>query len=123
MRLLPVSAVLVLSSVSVCALAEPTEYATVVATPAVRSKMISYADLNLQRHEGVVALYRRIRNAADLVCYEGDTRPIQSQLSLRRCTSDATARAVAQVGVPALVTLHAQQTSKAPLTIVARESR
>ncbi len=62
------------------AVAEQTEYATVVAERAdLRSKTINYADLNLQHHEGVVALYRRIRNAADFVCYE---RPTGAQFAL-----------------------------------------
>lgn len=123
MRLRSFSALLVLSGVSVCAVAEPTEYATVVATPAVRTRTVEFADLNLQRHEGVVTLYRRIRTAANLVCYDGDVRPMQSQLNVHRCTSDAIGRAVAKVGVPALATLHAQYEKAAPLAMVARESR
>ena len=124
MRPLPLFVLLVSSSFSVCAVAEQTEYATVVAERAdVRSKTVNYADLNLQHHEGVVALYRRIRNAADFVCYEADRRSVRSELGVRRCTSDATTRAVTQVGSPELNTLHAQQTHKASATMVARESR
>ncbi len=96
MRPLPFCVLLVSSSVSVCAVAEQTEYATVVGERAdVRTKTVSYGDLDLQRHEAVVTLYRRIRSAADLVCFDADRRPIQSELSARRCTSDATTRAVA----------------------------
>ena len=123
MRLQSFSAFLILSSVSLCAVAEPTQYATVVAEPSVRTKTVNFADLNLQRHEGVVTLYRRIRSAADLVCSDGDTRPLQSQLRVHRCTSDAIGRAVARVGVPDLATLHAQHEKTAPLALVARESR
>jgi UrcA family protein len=123
MRLLSFSALLVLSSAATCVVAEPTEYATVVAKTAVRARTVSFADLNLQRHEGVATLYRRIRNAANLVCYESGVPPIQSQLSVRKCTSNAIGRAVAQVGVPALVALHAQNEKAAPVAMVARESR
>ena len=123
MRPLPLCVLLVSSSVSVCALAEETQYATVIAQYNVRTKMVSYADLDLQRHEAVVTLYRRIRSAADLVCYDADRRPIRSELNARRCISDATTRAVTQVGSPELTTLHAQHTHKATATLVAREAR
>jgi UrcA family protein len=83
---------------------------------------VNYADLNLQHHEGVVTLYRRIRNAADFVCYDADRRSIQSELSARTCTAEATTRAVDQVGSPELKTLHAQQTHKPTTTMMARQS-
>lgn len=125
MRPLPFFVLLVSSSVSVCAVAEQTEYATVVAERAadVRSKTVDYSDLNLQHHQGVVTLYQRIRNAADFVCYDADRRSIQAELSVRRCTSEATTRAVTHVGLPELATLHAQHTGKATATMVAHESR
>jgi UrcA family protein len=115
---------LLVSSLSVGAVAQPTEYAKVVAQSEVRSKIVNYADLNLQRHEGVAVLYRRIQVAADFVCTEGDNRTLQVVLRVRNCVSDATTRAVTQTGMPALAALHAQHTAKGPTTeIVARASR
>jgi UrcA family protein len=113
------AAVSLMSTLSICAVAQTTEYATVVAKADLPAKTVSYGDLNLQRHEGVATLYRRIQTAANLVCSQVNERPPQIALRLRHCASDATTRAVSEVGVPALTTLHAQHTGNAPTTIVA----
>jgi len=124
MRPYPLSlGLLVLGSFSVSALAEPIEYATVVAQPDVREKTVSYGDLNLQRHEGVATLYARITRAANFVCSEPNDRMPQIRVRVRQCAADATSRAVAQVGVPALAALDAQQNGKASTPLVARRSR
>ena len=114
---------LIFGGASAGALAEPIEfYTTVIAQPDVRSKVVSYGDLNLQRHEGVVALYRRIQSAATLVCSEPNERMPQITVRTRKCAFDATSRAVGEVGVPALAALHSQQTVTAR-TLVAQRSR
>jgi UrcA family protein len=124
MRFDKLACALLVSSLSVGAVAEPTEYARVVAHSEVRSKIVNYADLNLQRHEGVAVLYRRIQVAADFVCTEGNDRNLQVVFRVRHCVSDATTRAVAQAGVPALATLHAQHAGNGSTTpMVARASR
>jgi UrcA family protein len=107
MRRLALLSALLASSFSVCSVAQHTQYATVVAKPDVRTKVVSYGDLNLQRHEGVKILYRRIQTAASLVCTAPNMRSPQVAMRLRECALDATTRAVRQVGVPALMTLHA----------------
>ena len=124
MRPQPLSlAVLILSSYSVCAIAEPIEYATVVGQSDVREKMVNYGDLNLQRHEGVSVLYARIKRAANLVCFEVNQRVPHVAIRAQQCASEAVTRAVAQVGVPALAALHAQETAKEPTTLVAGPTR
>ena len=119
MRPTQLAAVSLMSTLSICAVAQPTEYATVVAKTDLPAKTVSYGDLNLQRHEGIATLYRRIQTAANLVCSQVNERPPQVALRVRACASDATTRAVTEVGMQALATLHAQQTGKAPTTMVA----
>jgi UrcA family protein len=113
------ASVSLVSALSVCAVAQSTEYATVVAKADFPAKTVSYGDLNLQRHEGIATLYRRIQTAANLVCSQVNERPPQVALRIRDCASSATTRAVSEVGMPALTTLHAQQTGNAPTTRVA----
>ncbi len=117
-------AAIIVFGLPVCALGEPTEYATVIAQTDVPSKVVRFGDLDLQRQEGVVTLYRRIQLAANIVCTQVNHRIPQVILRERACASDATSRAVTQVGVPALTTLHAQATAQPSKTMVAaRESR
>jgi UrcA family protein len=115
--------VLVLGSFSMYAAAEPIEYATVVAQSDAREKTVSYGDLNLQRHEGVATLYARITRAANLVCSDPNERMPQVASRIRQCAADATSRAVAEVGVPALAALDAQQSKKASTPLLARRLR
>ncbi len=75
--------------------------------------MVSYGDLNLQRDDGVAVLYRRIQVAANKVCTQVNGRMPQVIQRERECAADATSRAVAKVGVPALTTLHLARTQKA----------
>jgi UrcA family protein len=106
------------------ALAEPIEYYTTVTAQAeARSKVVSYRDLNLQRHEGAATLYRRIETAASLVCSEPNARMPQVTARIRNCASDATSRAVAEVGAPMLAAIHSQRTATAQTTLVAGRSR
>jgi UrcA family protein len=116
-------AVLILSGLPLCAVAEQTEYATVVAEVDVPSKVVRYGDLNLQRQDGVATLYRRIQLAANSVCTQVNHRMPQVALRERICATDATARAVAHVGVPALAQLHAQVTGQPSKLLASRESR
>jgi UrcA family protein len=109
---------LLASSLPFCAAAQQTEYATVVATPDVPAKTVDYGDLNLQRHEGITVLYRRIQVAASAVCLEPNARAPQVAARIRACASEATTRAVAQVGVPALVALHAKQSTEGSKSLV-----
>ena len=112
-----VSALLV-SSFSICAVAQQhTEYATVVAKPDLRARAVNYGDLNLQRQEGVAILYRRIQTAANHACSATNKKSPQVALRIRECALDATTRAVTQVGVPALMTLHAANTTPAGTAI------
>lgn len=76
-------------------------------------RVVSYGDLNLQSKAGVTALYRRIRSAADLVCRErrGVTQLILDA-DIQACRMDSTDRAVAQVNLPTLTSLHFARTGR-----------
>jgi UrcA family protein len=63
---------------------------------------VSYADLNLDRPEGVAALYKRIRAAAANVCSPLESREMSLSSKLQPCIADATSRAIKSVNNPAL---------------------
>ena len=87
-----------------------TAFAGQAAEPA-PTRVVDYADLNLDSPAGISALYRRIRNAAHVVCdFSGDTRRLVDHGDQVECRSRATERAVAQVGLPALKALHLAST-------------
>ena len=105
--------------------AESTQYATVVAEPDVPTKIVNFSDLNLQRDAGVATLYRRIQGAANAVCRQVNESLPQIKRRARECALDATSRAVAKVGVPALSTMHLARTQKtqSEKVMVAKGSR
>lgn len=123
MRLKHSATAFVLCSFSIGISAEPIEYATVTAETAdVPMKVVHYGDLNLQRDEGVSTLYRRIQNAANIVCTQVNSAIPQVVQRANRCALDATSRAVAKVGLESLSTLHMAKTQKEqkPQQVVAR---
>lgn len=73
--------------------------------------IVQYADLDLKQKSGIVELYRRVEQAARLVCTpvapEG-----QSALPSEACRSDALARAVAEIGELALTRYAATRLKK-----------
>jgi len=69
-------------------------------------RTVNFRTLDLTRDEGVARLYSRIRSAAELVCEPASVEQLKSSVRTRRCESEAVARAVADVNVPALTNLH-----------------
>jgi UrcA family protein len=65
-------------------------------------QQVSYADLNLDRPEGVAALYKRVRAAAVDVCAPTESREISLSSTFLPCISAATSRAVAGINNSAL---------------------
>jgi UrcA family protein len=63
----------------------------------VSSKVVSYADLNLDSDVGAKALYSRIRSAAKLVCSGYSDRDLVATRLRETCIDKAVASAVAQV--------------------------
>ena len=76
--------------------------------------VVSYADLDVSRADGVKVLYRRIQAAAANVCEEFDGRRLEQKILFRNCKLDATNNAVASVSLPALSDIHAARVG-APL--------
>jgi UrcA family protein len=63
--------------------------------------VVKYDDLDLARRAGVIELYRRIENAARVVCTSPDPaapKPAPTDA----CLTDAVSRAVAEINQPAL---------------------
>jgi UrcA family protein len=64
---------------------------------------VSYSDLNLDRPEGIEALYKRVHSAAANLCAPAGTRDTGGlAYTVQPCIADATSRAVATINNPAL---------------------
>jgi len=75
--------------------------------------VVRYADLDLTRRAGVIELYRRIENAARVVCTSPDpTAPKPAPTDA--CLTDAVSRAVAEINQPALNRYFAAQKEHEP---------
>lgn len=73
------------------------------------STSVTISDLNLATEAGIDVLYKRLQQAAEVVCGPQDLRSAGSITALRRnkaCYSDALDRAVAGIGREALERLH-----------------
>jgi UrcA family protein len=66
------------------------------------STSVHFADLNTHSPEGIAALYRRIRQAADEVCRPYEIRELEQESGARVCFEDAVAKAVKSVNLPSL---------------------
>jgi UrcA family protein len=75
---------------------------------AARHMVVSFKDLNLSSTEGVTALYRRIKGAAQQVCEAWDTSRL-SQAQAQACVNAAVSRAVVQINSPLLTSLYRAQ--------------
>ncbi len=99
-----------LSMFTTLALAAPPP--TLVVTDAPRQKVVSFADLDLTRAEGVSTLYNRIQGAAREVCRPLEDRSLQRAALLRECLSTAVDTAVKDVGSPLLTQHHFAATGR-----------
>ena len=75
------------------------------------TRTVSFADLDLTRGPGVVALYARIRSAAQQVCGTVDARQLEAITNSHRCTKQAIARAVREVNAPTLTSYYLAKTN------------
>jgi len=85
---------------------------SVAATQDAPSVQVRYDDLDLSRADGVKALYRRIRNAAENVCGAAETRSPALTRQWRDCFHTAVDDAVRTVDRPMLSSLHAEMISR-----------
>ena len=65
-------------------------------------RTVRFADLDLTRPAGVAVLHQRIRAAAQEVCQPVSEHDLVMLAASRTCVTDAIARAVKDVNVPAL---------------------
>jgi len=72
----------------------------------VPSAVVKYSEKSLTTDEGVYALYRQIKNAANKVC-PADTRDLKRESLVRECRNQAIARAIHQIDNSRLAALHA----------------
>ena len=86
------------------------------------TKVVSYADLNLNGESGARVLYGRLRMAAVQVCapFKGDT--LLEKTNWRECVGQALARSVAKIDEPVLTAYHLSRTGKTePTSRVAKD--
>ena len=78
---------------------------------------VRFADLDLSKLDGAAALYRRLNQAAAIVCSPLDSRSLGMAEQHRKCVAKAIAGAVADVGRPMLSQYHESRT-KGEKTVV-----
>jgi UrcA family protein len=89
----------------------------------VAARSVSFADLNIDRPEGVAALYGRIRQAADSVCAVFQSRELKAMSASRECVHAAVSRAVSSVQLPALTAYANSKMGQTPGIVVASRGR
>jgi UrcA family protein len=75
----------------------------------VPSVVVRYGDLNLNSHAGVAGLHKRLRNAAESVCGDLNTRVLGLNNAYNTCVADSLSNGVAAVGNPNLSSFHANK--------------
>lgn len=76
------------------------------------TKVVSYADLNLNSAAGARTLYGRLRMAATQVCAPFQGTTLREKTNWRECFDPALARSVAQIDDPMLTSYHLSQAGK-----------
>jgi UrcA family protein len=77
----------------------------------VNSVVVRFGDLDLHSQAGVVALHKRIRNAAEFVCSPLETRVLGLRDAYEECVAKAVSDGVAAVANPSLSNFHASKGS------------
>jgi UrcA family protein len=72
------------------------------------TKVVSYADLDLNSPKGLEVLYARIRGASREVCVPFEARDLKSHSLWSRCYNDAMTAAIRDAHRPALTAMHRQ---------------
>ena len=74
------------------------------------TKIVSYADLNLNGEPGAQTLYGRLRMAATQVCTPFRGNSLRERTHWSECFNLALARSVAQIDAPVLTAYHLSRT-------------
>jgi UrcA family protein len=89
-----------------------------------RQVKVSYADLNLSTTQGAEALYRRIKSAANEVCYPREERTLALMANRRACIQKAISDAVTHVGSPTLTAVYNTHEGRSqPLQVASSDKR
>ena len=83
---------------------------------------VKYGDLALTQ-PGAVALYSRIRAAAEGVCKNSEDRILSFKASQDACVHKAIADAIAKIGQPALTAVYYSKNGSSPTVILASNHR
>lgn len=76
------------------------------------TRVVSYADLNLNSEPGARTLYGRLRTAASQVCSPLRGASLRERTNWSECFTSALARSVADVDQPLLTAYHLNRTGK-----------
>lgn len=76
------------------------------------TKVVSYADLNLNSTAGARTLYGRLRTAATAVCAPLRGNSLRERMNWRDCFNPALARSVAEIDEPTLTAYYLNETGK-----------
>jgi UrcA family protein len=68
--------------------------------------VVNFADLNLERSEGIAVLYQRLQTAAAQVCRPSNARDLGVMTSSNGCVASATAHAIVSINNPALTSYY-----------------
>ena len=79
------------------------------------TKVVRYADLNLNGAAGARTLYERLRMAATAVCAPFRGNSLRERTNWRECFKPALARSVAKVDEPALTAYYLSRTGETEL--------
>ena len=76
------------------------------------SVIVKFGDLNLRSQAGIASLHKRIRNAAESVCAQYDTRVLGLRDGYDSCVKDAIERGVNEVNNANLTRFHVVKGNK-----------
>jgi UrcA family protein len=85
------------------------------------TKVVSYADLNLNSEAGARTLHGRLRMAATHVCSPFRGNSLRENMKWRECFDSALARSIADVDQPMLTAYHLSRTGQTELPRVAKD--
>jgi UrcA family protein len=84
-------------------------------TPHLESRVVHYGDLNLNSRAGVASLHQRIRNAAESVCGDMNSRILGLKDAYDLCVAEAVTQGVTSVGNENLSNFHSSKGKLAEL--------
>src|SRR3984957_5412018 len=75
----------------------------------VPTRTVHYSDLDINTRAGATVLYARIRNAAQQVCGDADSRQLAVSAAVKACVNRAISTSVRSVNSPKLTSVYNSQ--------------